>query len=70
MDGLLPVRHLSYSAIRSFLQSENLFFKKYVRCEFDEIGQPSMMVGKAAHETTEKFWQDKKTHENFTANIE
>lgn len=57
-DGLLPVRHLSYSAIRSFLQSENLFFKRYVRLEFDTKEKPSMLVGKAAHETTEKFWQD------------
>lgn len=57
-DGLLPVRHLSYSAIRSFLQSENLFFKRYVRLEFDNKEKPSMLVGKAAHETTEKFWQD------------
>jgi hypothetical protein len=57
-DGLLPVRHLSPSSIRAFLQSENLFFKKYVRLEFDEKGKPSMLVGKAAHETVEIFWKD------------
>jgi hypothetical protein len=57
-DGLLPIRHLSYSAIRSFLQSENLFFKRYVRLEFDNKEKPSMLIGKAGHETIEKYWQD------------
>lgn len=57
-DGLLPVSHLSYSAIRAYQQSENLFYKRYVRREFDDQEKPSMLIGKAAHETIEKFWQD------------
>lgn len=44
IEGLLPIKHLSYSAIRTYLSSENLFFKKYVRLEFDEKGKPAMMV--------------------------
>lgn len=57
-DGLLPVRHLSFSAIRSFLQSENMFFKRYVRLEFDVKEKPAMLIGKAAHETIERIYQD------------
>lgn len=57
-DGLLPVRHLSYSAIRSFLSSENMFFKRYVRLEFDQKEKPAMLIGKAAHETIEHIYQD------------
>lgn len=58
IDGLLPIKHLSYSAIRCYLSSENLFFKKYVRLEFDEKGKPAMIVGNAAHEAFEKLYQD------------
>lgn len=67
-DGLLPVRHLSFSAIRSFLQSENMFFKRYVRLEFDVKEKPAMLIGKAAHETIERIYQDKSngiTGENY-----
>ena len=58
-DGLLPVRHLSFSAIRTFLNSENMFFKRYVRQEFDEKGKPAMMVGNAVHKALEEYWNDK-----------
>lgn len=54
-DNILPVRHLSYSAIRSFLQSENLFIKKYIRREFDEIEKPVFLIGKAVHSALENY---------------
>lgn len=58
IEGLLPIKHLSYSAIRCYLSSENLFYKKYVRLEFDEKGKPAMIVGNAAHEAFEEMYQD------------
>lgn len=70
IDGLLPIKHLSYSAIRCYLSSENLFFKKYVRLEFDEKGKPAMIVGNAAHEVFEQIYQDKLQHGNFSPNLE
>lgn len=51
----LPIQHISHSAIRQYLTSENLFYKRYVRSEFDEKGKPSMMIGKAVHYAIEQF---------------
>lgn len=58
-EGLLIVKRLSYSAMRQFLTSENLFIKKYVRLEFDEQGKPAMMVWNAGHKALELYQQDK-----------
>jgi len=40
------------------MSSENLFFKRYVRLEFDFKEKPAMLIGKAAHETIEKIYRD------------
>ena len=40
------------------MTSENLFFKRYVRLEFDFRGKPALLIGKAAHETIEHIYQD------------
>ena len=54
-QGLLPIRHLSYSAIRAISQSQNLFTKKYIRREFDEKEKPVFLIGKAVHSALEKY---------------
>jgi hypothetical protein len=44
--------------MRQFMSSENLFFKKYIRFEFDEQEHPAMLIGKAVHKGLEKLFQD------------
>lgn len=34
---VFPTKHLSISAIRTFLENEQDFYKKYVRLEFDNV---------------------------------
>ena len=51
-----PVSHLSFSAIRCYMADRQLFFKRYIRLEFEDFTSPSMLEGKAYHKALESIW--------------
>lgn len=51
-----PVSHLSFSAIRCYMADRQLFFKRYIRFEFEDFTSPSMLEGKAYHKALESLW--------------
>lgn len=51
-----PVVHLSFSAIRCYMSDRQLFFKRYIRKEFEDFSSPSMLEGKAYHRALEALW--------------
>jgi len=53
---VLPIKHISVSAIREFLTNQQSFYKKYIRLEFDNSTAPSLLIGKAVHSALEKYW--------------
>jgi len=54
------VAHLSFSAIRCYMADRQLFFKRYIRLEFEDFTSPSMLEGKAYHKALESIWNIKK----------
>lgn len=60
-----PVRHLSISAIRTYLTDRQSFFKRYVRLEFDKKESPALIEGKAVHAVLEGYWKAKKDGADF-----
>lgn len=53
---LIPVDHLSYSAIRQFLANEIIFKKTYIEGRWDRKEHPSSMVGTAFHLALENYY--------------
>lgn len=56
-----PVAHLSFSAIRCYMSDRQLFFKRYIRFEFEDFTSPSMLEGKAYHKALESIWNHVKS---------
>lgn len=52
-----PVRHISMSALRTYLTDRQAFFRRYVRLEFDERETPALLEGKAFHAIVEEYWK-------------
>jgi len=52
-----PVRHLSPSAIRSYLGDRQLFFKRYIRLEFDQKRGPAALEGSCVHAILAEYWK-------------
>lgn len=52
-NGGFPVKHLSYSSMKEYLQNPRSFLKKYVRYEFDDATGPAFLVGQAVHKALE-----------------
>lgn len=59
------VRHLSMSAIRTYLTDRQSFFRRYVRLEFEEKESPALVEGKALHAILEGYWKAKKEGTDF-----
>lgn len=60
-----PVRHLSISAIRTYLTDRQAFFKRYVRLEFDKKESPALVEGKGVHAVLEAYWKSCKEGTDF-----
>lgn len=60
-----PVRHLSISAIRTYLTDRQSFFKRYIRLEFDKKEIPALIEGKGVHAVLEAYWKAKKEGQDF-----
>ena len=60
-----PVRHLSISAMRTYLTDRQSFFKRYVRLEFDKKESPALIEGKGVHAVLEGYWKAKKDGKDF-----
>ncbi len=60
-----PVRHLSISAIRTYLTDRQSFFKRYVRLEFEKQESPALIEGKGVHAVLEAYWKAKKEGQDF-----
>lgn len=52
----LPIEHLSYSAISTFLSNPYKFKKTYILKVYDDQTSPSAIVGKAFHKVAELFF--------------
>lgn len=52
----LPIKHLSFSAIREYCQNRQSFFKKYIRKEFDDESWPSLVEWNIFHEIVAEYW--------------
>ncbi len=59
------VRHLSMSAIRTYLTDRQSFFRRYVRLEFEEKESPALLEGKGLHSVLEGYWTAKKEKKDF-----
>lgn len=59
------VRHLSMSAIRTYLTDRQSFFRRYVRLEFEEKESPALIEGKGVHAVLEGYWKAKKEGKDF-----
>lgn len=55
-DQNFPVAHLSYSAIREYCHDRQMFYKKYIRLEFDDSSNPSFFEGRAVHKLMEAYY--------------
>ena len=58
-----PVNHLSFSAIRSYMTDRQMFYKRYLRMEFDDVAGPSLFQGKAFHLGLELIFNQLKASE-------
>jgi len=50
---IYPIKHLSLSSIRLFLSDRQMFHKRYIRKEYDMMGNPAMLEGSLFHEVME-----------------
>lgn len=57
-----PVAHLSFSAIRCYMTNRQLFYKRFIRQEYDDRTGPSLIEGKAYHKGLELLWNDVKVN--------
>lgn len=49
-QNVLPIQHVSYSSMKSYLEDQNDFYKTYVRWEWDDREvSPSLVVWNAVH---------------------
>lgn len=55
-NGGFPVKHLSYSSIKQYMQDPRAFLRKYVRYEFDDTTSPAYMAGLAVHKALEIYF--------------
>lgn len=55
-NGGFPVKYLSYSSIKQYLQDPRGFLKKYIRYEFDDTTSPSYMAGLSVHKALELYF--------------
>jgi hypothetical protein len=58
--SLIPVDHLSYSAVRDFIEDRRRFKKKWVDLIFDENKPMVFVEGIAYHAALEAYWQARK----------
>lgn len=65
-----PVAHLSPSAIRCYLNDRQMFFRQYVRYEFDNTSSPSLIEGSAVHYALENYYTDIKDNNGVTKSPE
>lgn len=56
----LPVRQLSYSAIRLLLTNPAMFKKRYIEYQWDDTKSPSLVEGSAFHAVIAQFYRMKK----------
>lgn len=54
-----PVQHFSFSAIRSYLQDRQSFFKRYVRLEYDTRKGPALVEGDLFHRVIASYYEQK-----------
>jgi len=59
------VRHLSMSAIRTYMTDRQSFFRRYVRLEFESKAGPALLEGKGLHAVLEGYWKAKKENKDF-----
>lgn len=52
-----PVKHLSFSAVTEYLTCRQLFYKKYVRWEFDSKTWLGTVIGNGVHFCVEQFYK-------------
>ena len=57
-NGGFPVKHLSYSSMKQYLQDPRGFLKKYVRYEFDDTTSPAYLAGLAVHKALELYFTE------------
>lgn len=55
-----PVAHLSVSAIRQYMSDRQMFFRRYIRLEFDETKGPALIEGSLYHFVLEQYWKSVK----------
>lgn len=53
-----PVAHLSPSAINCYLNDRQMFFRQYIRFEYDNTVGPSLIEGTAVHYALEQYYTD------------
>jgi RecB family exonuclease len=63
-----PVRHISMSALRTYLTDRQAFFRRYVRLEYEKKESPALIEGKAVHAVLEGYWKAKKDGADFNWN--
>lgn len=55
----VPIKHLSYSALRCYLSNQQQFFKNYILGIWDNKMSPSATVGKSVHKALEQYYKTK-----------
>lgn len=51
-----PVSHLSVSSIRQYMTDRQMFFRRYIRLEFDDKKNPALIEGSLFHLMLESYW--------------
>ncbi len=60
-----PVQHFSQSSIKCYMEDRQIFFKRYIRYEFDISTGPALIEGSTVHKILEMFYSH--LHDNFKA---
>ena len=60
-----PVKHFSMSSLRQYMSDQQMFFKRYIRLEFDNTTGPAAIEGSALHAILEQFWTWKQAKQDM-----
>jgi RecB family exonuclease len=61
----LPIKHLSASSIRSFLNNQREFYFNYIAKVYSDTEGLALVEGKIIHNILENFWTSIRDKENF-----